>query len=156
MVVCWSVRLQCIINASLHQPGCDCRYLPPLPSPPISSLLSTFPLPTLPLAGGVKVTLENRGEVEASYALVKPDTLFGPKFTFTPQEGILQPGGLQAIEVGWLECTYVLGCSTECTQFVSVCLSVCPSVRSPSCLRCLVSFVRSFSGMLARQLSRCG
>lgn len=53
-----------------------------------------------PLACGVKVTLENRGEVEALYALVTPDTLFGPKFNFTPHEGILQPGGLQAIEVG--------------------------------------------------------
>ena len=60
-------------------------------------LSSLLPLPSL--GRGVKVTLENRGEVEAAYSLVKPDTLFGPKFTFTPHEGILQPGGLQAIEV---------------------------------------------------------
>ena len=76
-------------------------------------LLSLLPLPSLlyrPLARGVKVTLENRGEVEASYSLVKPDTLFGPKFAFTPHEGILQPGGLQAIEVS------SLGRVPECQQ----------------------------------------
>ena len=76
-------------------------------------LLSLLPLPPLlyrPLVRGVKVTLENRGEVEASYSLVKPDTLFGPKFTFTPHEGILQPGGLQAIEVS------SLGRVPECQQ----------------------------------------
>ena len=78
---------------------CDAFIAPPPSSPSLP-----------PLARGVKVTLENRGEVETSYSLVKPDTLFGPKFTFTPHEGILQPGGLQAIEVS------SLGRVPECQQ----------------------------------------
>ena len=54
-----------------------------------------------------QVVLENKGEVEAMYALTVPNTLFGPKFQFNPSDGILQPGGLQAIEVRMYIRTYL-------------------------------------------------
>ena len=43
--------------------------------------------------------LQNRGDIEGVYSLVAPTSLFGPKFSFTPNNGVLQPGRLQAIQV---------------------------------------------------------
>jgi hydrocephalus-inducing protein len=61
-----------------------------------------------------EVVLENKGEVEAAYSLVLPNSLFGPKFQFTPDEGLLQPGELQAIEISFQ--SSVLG--EFCEEFV--------------------------------------
>ena len=47
----------------------------------------------------LQVVLENKGDIEAAYSLVPPDTLFGPKFTFAPSSGVLRSEGLQAIQV---------------------------------------------------------
>ena len=50
-------------------------------------------------AHAYEVVLENKGDIESSYELVPSETLFGPKFTFAPNSGVLRPGGLQAIQV---------------------------------------------------------
>jgi len=48
----------------------------------------------------VKVILENKGGIEAMYNITpSSNSLFGPNFTFSPNEGVLHPGGLQAIQV---------------------------------------------------------
>ena len=46
-----------------------------------------------------EVVMENKGDIEAEYSLVKPDSLFGPKFSFDPSKGVLYPGQLQVIQV---------------------------------------------------------
>ena len=51
----------------------------------------------------VQVILENKGDIEAEFSLLPPDSLFGPKFTFSPSAGQLAPGKLLAIQVHlWL------------------------------------------------------
>jgi len=45
------------------------------------------------------VILQNKGDIEGVYSLVPPSSLFGPKFSFAPSNGVLQPGRLQAIQV---------------------------------------------------------
>ena len=50
-------------------------------------------------AHAYEVFLENKGDIEASYSLTFPTSLFGPNFTFDPNNGTLQPGKLQAIQV---------------------------------------------------------
>jgi len=48
-----------------------------------------------------EVILRNMGQIEASYSLTPPTSLFGPKFTFQPSSGTLAPESLQAIQVSW-------------------------------------------------------
>ena len=50
-------------------------------------------------AHAYEVFLENKGDIEATYSLTPPTSLFGPNFTFAPSTGTLQPGKLQAIQV---------------------------------------------------------
>ncbi|NXO16488.1 HYDIN protein, partial [Oriolus oriolus] len=54
-----------------------------------------------------KVTLVNSGPIEAPFNLVPPTTATGCCFTFLPQEGIVAPGGRQAIQISF--CPSVLG-----------------------------------------------
>lgn len=49
--------------------------------------------------------MENKGDIDASYALVPSNTLFGPKFTFNPSSGQLLPDGLQAIQISFSSST---------------------------------------------------
>ena len=46
-----------------------------------------------------EVMLENRGSIEARFGLIKQNTLFGPKFTFNPSSGTVQPGESQVIDI---------------------------------------------------------
>ena len=50
-------------------------------------------------AHAYEVFLENKGDIEAHFALLPSTSLFGPNFTFAPCTGTLQPGKLQAIQV---------------------------------------------------------
>ena len=46
-----------------------------------------------------ELELQNRGDIECVYALKETDTQFGPKFAFTPSEGVLAVGDTHNIEV---------------------------------------------------------
>ena len=93
------------------------------------------------------MVLENRGEVEATYSLVKPDTLFGPKFNFAPSEGILQPGGLQAIEVRdyWsllvVLVVYYTGYYVQITMYYMCYPSACKGTSSVLILACILHHI---------------
>ncbi len=50
-------------------------------------------------AHAYEVVLENKGDIEALYSIIPSESLFGPKFTFAPSQGVLGPGQLQAIQV---------------------------------------------------------
>ena len=50
-------------------------------------------------AHAYEVVLENVGAVDGVYSLVPPNSLFGPKFTFAPSSGVIQPDRIQAIQV---------------------------------------------------------
>ena len=50
-------------------------------------------------AHAYEVFLQNKGDIQATYTLTPPTSLFGPNFTFAPSTGTLQPGKLQAIQV---------------------------------------------------------
>ncbi|NXB30092.1 HYDIN protein, partial [Eulacestoma nigropectus] len=58
-------------------------------------------------AHSYEAILLNRGPIEAPFSLVPPTTAMGCCFTFLPQEGIVAPGGLQAIQISF--CPTVLG-----------------------------------------------
>ncbi|NXU88235.1 HYDIN protein, partial [Xiphorhynchus elegans] len=45
--------------------------------------------------------LSNRGPIEGSFRLIPPTTTIGSCFTFLPQEGIIAPDGLQAIQISF-------------------------------------------------------
>ncbi|KAJ3029566.1 UNVERIFIED_CONTAM: hypothetical protein HDU68_011780 [Siphonaria sp. JEL0065] len=47
------------------------------------------------------IYLENRGEIDFNYRLIKPDSLFGPKFQFRPDNGVLKVGEQQLVEVSF-------------------------------------------------------
>ena len=70
--------------------------------------------------------LENKGGIEAMYNITPSNnSLFGPNFSFSPNEGVLHPGGLQAIQV----CNNT--CSTQLMYFsciVYIQISFCSSV----------------------------
>ena len=61
-----------------------------------------------------QVILENKGDIAGSYAMKPTQTLFGPKFTFVPNAGTLQPGGFQAIQVGVHVCVCMCVCMCVC------------------------------------------
>ena len=46
-----------------------------------------------------QVILCNKGDIDAVFKLIPPNTQFGPQFSFTPEQGIVIPGGYQAIQV---------------------------------------------------------
>ncbi len=54
-------------------------------------------------AHAYEVVIENKGDIEALFSLVPSESLFGPKFTFAPSNGVLSPGKLQAVQV---TCSY--------------------------------------------------
>ncbi|ORY39534.1 hypothetical protein BCR33DRAFT_853320, partial [Rhizoclosmatium globosum] len=45
--------------------------------------------------------LENRGDIDFKFTLLKPDSQFGPKFQFRPDFGVLRVGEQQLIEVSF-------------------------------------------------------
>ena len=47
----------------------------------------------------LQVILCNKGDIDAVYNLVPSSTQFGSQFTFSPAQGIVMPGGYQAIQV---------------------------------------------------------
>ncbi|NWI85348.1 HYDIN protein, partial [Pitta sordida] len=48
-----------------------------------------------------EVILFNKGPIESAFRLIPPTTAMGSCFTFLPQEGIVAPGGLQAIRISF-------------------------------------------------------
>lgn len=46
-----------------------------------------------------ELLLENRGEIDFGYSLIKPSTMFGPKFSFSPERGRLKVGQQQLIRI---------------------------------------------------------
>lgn len=50
-------------------------------------------------AHAYETVLENKGDIDAVYALEPSESFFGPKFTFAPSSGSLHPGQLQVIQV---------------------------------------------------------
>ncbi len=47
----------------------------------------------------LQVILCNKGDIDAVFKLLPLDTQFGPQFSFYPAQGIVIPGGYQAIQV---------------------------------------------------------
>lgn len=45
------------------------------------------------------MNLENRGSIPAEFAVVKPDTIFGSKFKFQPEKGVIQGAQAQLIKI---------------------------------------------------------
>ncbi|KAJ3408149.1 hypothetical protein HDU80_006663 [Chytriomyces hyalinus] len=62
-----------------------------------------------------EVYLENRGDIDFNFSKIKPDTLFGPKFTFTPERGLLKVGQQQLIKVFFT--SDILGTFSEVLQW---------------------------------------
>nr|XP_006823299.1 PREDICTED: hydrocephalus-inducing protein homolog [Saccoglossus kowalevskii] len=54
-----------------------------------------------------EVVMTNRGDIDAIYNLNSTVSTFGPKFSFNPSEGIVLPGGHQAIQINF--CSPLLG-----------------------------------------------
>ena len=46
-----------------------------------------------------EVVLANKGDIDAIFSLLPTNSLFGPRFSFNPSEGIVMPDGHQAIQV---------------------------------------------------------
>ena len=46
-----------------------------------------------------EVVLANNGNIDAIFSIMPTNSLFGPKFTFNPSEGIVMPDGHQAIQI---------------------------------------------------------
>lgn len=47
----------------------------------------------------LQVIMKNTGDIDAVFYYVQSQSLFGQQFDFTPAEGIIKPGGYQAIQV---------------------------------------------------------
>ncbi|NXC39739.1 HYDIN protein, partial [Penelope pileata] len=62
-------------------------------------------------AHSYEAILFNKGAIDALFHMVPPTTALGSCFTFTPREGLVPPGGLQAIAISF--CSAVLGQFTE-------------------------------------------
>ncbi|NXJ27703.1 HYDIN protein, partial [Dicrurus megarhynchus] len=77
-------------------------------------------------AHSYEAILLNNGPIEAPFSLIPPTTAMGSCFTFLPQEGIVAPGRLQAIQISF--CPAVLGefkedfsfCGTESPKPVTL------------------------------------
>ena len=48
-----------------------------------------------------EIVLRNKGEIDAIFSFNPSKTAFGSRFSFTPTEGIVMPGGYQLIEVSF-------------------------------------------------------
>ncbi|CAL1528045.1 unnamed protein product [Lymnaea stagnalis] len=48
-----------------------------------------------------EIVIANKGDIDAIFSVVPKTTIFGPCFAFNPSEGIVMPGGHQAIEVSF-------------------------------------------------------
>ncbi|CAH1779299.1 unnamed protein product [Owenia fusiformis] len=46
-----------------------------------------------------EVVLANKGDIDAMFSLLPNNSVFGPRFSFNPSEGIVMPDGHQAIQV---------------------------------------------------------
>lgn len=49
-----------------------------------------------------EIIMANKGDIDAIYSVVPNQSVFGPCFKFDPAEGILMPGGHQAILVSFI------------------------------------------------------
>jgi len=47
----------------------------------------------------MKAYLENKGDIDVKFKLLPKDTLFGPKFSFSPDIGIIKAGNKQPIDI---------------------------------------------------------
>eukprot|EP00760_Papus_ankaliazontas_P031923 PhM_4_TR5537/c0_g1_i1/m.106423/K17570/HYDIN; hydrocephalus-inducing protein len=63
-----------------------------------------------------EVTLENRGSIEARFALRHQQTYFGSKFKFSPNSGTIPPGGSQLINITF--CSDIIGIINEVFNFI--------------------------------------
>lgn len=43
--------------------------------------------------------MKNAGDIDVVFSYLQSESLFGQQFEFTPSEGIIIPGGYQAIQV---------------------------------------------------------
>ncbi|XP_025115052.1 hydrocephalus-inducing protein-like isoform X4 [Pomacea canaliculata] len=48
-----------------------------------------------------EIVLANKGDIDAIYSVLPNSSLFGPCFSFNPAEGIVMPGGHQAIQIAF-------------------------------------------------------
>lgn len=48
-----------------------------------------------------EIILINKGDIDAIYSVMPTKTIFGPCFSFNPAEGIVMPGGHQAIQISF-------------------------------------------------------
>ena len=48
-----------------------------------------------------EVILANKGDIDAIFSLIPSNSVFGPRFTFNPSEGIVMPEGHQAIQISF-------------------------------------------------------
>ena len=62
-----------------------------------------------------EVVLENRGSIEAKFVLQPQQTLFGPKFKFTPSAGSVAAGNTQTIKIAF--CSDIIGIVSEAFRF---------------------------------------
>lgn len=62
-----------------------------------------------------EVILCNMGDIDAVFKLLPSNTQFGPQFSFLPAQGIVIPGGYQAIQIHF--CSPILGDVNEVFEF---------------------------------------
>ncbi|XP_068693384.1 hydrocephalus-inducing protein homolog [Montipora foliosa] len=62
-----------------------------------------------------EVILCNKGDIDAVFKLIPPSSQFGPQFAFLPAQGIVIPGGYQAIQISF--CSPILGDFNEVFYF---------------------------------------
>lgn len=48
-----------------------------------------------------EIIMANKGDIDAIYSVIPNQSVFGPCFSFNPAEGIVMPGGHQAIQVAF-------------------------------------------------------
>ncbi|XP_078527074.1 hydrocephalus-inducing protein homolog isoform X2 [Lissotriton helveticus] len=83
-----------------------------------------------------EVILTNKGSIDAIFTLLPPSTALGSSFTFDPNEGIVLPGGHQAIQISFS--TSILGEFNEEFKFeidgspVSISFTICGCVIGPT------------------------
>ena len=46
-----------------------------------------------------QVVLANKGDIDAVFSYIHSQSMFGPLFKFSPSQGIVRPGGYQAVKV---------------------------------------------------------
>lgn len=60
-----------------------------------------------------QVVLANKGDIDAVFSYIHSQSMFGPLFTFSPSQGIVRPGGYQAVKV-----------SLEIRKIANVCMNM--------------------------------